>query len=1010
MLGPVVIVDDDGSMRPITSGRARTLLVALALAHPHAVSTDRLVESVWPDTPPQHPSGALHTALSRLRTLVGATAVLAVPGGYRLDDSVHSDLAAAERDARETSTPPAPARGPRTPSVDAAQALRRWRGEPGADLPAGRVRHELRRRADEAYRSLQERDWRARIVTDPAAVADEVARFRAERPLDEHLAAMQMRAAIAAGDPNTALGVHARIAAELADALGTDPGPELAAAHSAALAFTPLPHTPPPPADDFVGAADATAELATALASAPVVTVVGPGGIGKTRLVTEFIAAHSPPNVFIELSGARNAGDITAAVATALGHGTAATLSGVTLSGVTLSGVTDPSSSGATDSAGITIAALAPPDALVVLDTCEQLRAETVEIIDQLRSARDDLTVIATSRAVLGTPDEYVLTLAPLRTEHARTLVTRRARALRRDIGLDDDLLTELCERLDGAPLALELAAAQLRYLSLADVVAGLNSRFGLLSVSGDGRHHALADVVAASWAMLDSPARAAAEVLATFTGDVRLTDALFFPDVTMPALARLCDHSLATALDGPDGRTRYRLTETVREFIRIEVAADPTRTAALQAAALDWATDLLDTLSAQLVTGEIAAAVARLDESADAALAIAERAALRAADGDDHAIDAVTRLLPFVTWRQVRAGGYRHTETMARIASHASPTSDHRAGLFCATVFLTLLQQPTAAVRARAGLRRAAQAPVDESGVPPGALALGIGLLTAPPRLAPRILARSAHRADPLVVACAEIGRSDIAEYLGAPEFSRRCALRALVAAERLEHPWLIATARQRLGRGHMLCGDRSGAATHFARSADEFAAIGFTEEACGARVHQGRALAVDEPAIASELLHASVTEAGDTRRPYLATAHAALADLQLPLDPHGARRSAEAAIAVIGPPRDGHSAYLHAVHAVVLARTGAHPGAELAAAQLRVALPWLLRQPAANLPALATAAAAIAIVEGLPADHPIACAARGAHYRRDTTAIDLGSGPRAPRGALRRIRWQQH
>jgi predicted ATPase len=972
LLGPITVIDGDDET-PITSGRARALLTALALAHPRPVGVAALVADAWADRPPQNPAGAVQTQMSRLRQVLGTGSIVGSAAGYRLDLAVPvSDLAVAESLSDLDDDPD---------GAGAARVLALWRGDAGADLPAGELRDRLRARADRAHRAALEREWHARLSHDPAGVAAEIADVRGDLPLDEHLAALQMRAHLAAGDPNAALRIHAEISAELAERLGADPGPALAAAHSAALAFAPLPHTPAPPADTFLADAGTNAELAEAIARSSLVTIVGPGGIGKTRLITEYIASTRPAEVFVDLSAARHPDDVAAAVAIALGRGS----------------LPEQGTATATPSVttGAVLAQLSPAGALVVLDTCEHLVAFVADLVDDIRSRRDDLTIIATSTTPLGVPDERIVTVGPLDTDRGVELVTQRARELRSDVHLDRGLLIELCQRLDGSPLALELAAAQLRYLSLADVVGRLDARFGLLAVAGGGRHQRIADVVAASWDLVSPPAQRTLAVLALFPSDVRLDDALVFESVTLPALAELCDHHMASVVDFDDGRTRYRITETVREFVRERTRLDPPTHRALTLEFVSWAADVVASTTDDLIAGRVGDAAGRLDESTDAVLAALDDPATAAIPG------AVARLLPITLWRLVRTGGYPDAERLAVIALDHPGSPDDVLGLLCATAYLMVRGRFREAARARTRLR----ATVRRAPATAGPIALAVDIVTGSPHATARILADATRSPDAVVAALAEIIRSDVAEFYAAVHFSRRCALAALVCAERAGHPWLIAAARQRLGRGHALTGDRPGAAALYARSADDFATIGFSDESTGIRIHQALALSPSDPAAAAEILEACLLAAGDSRRPHVATAHMALSVLRLPENPQAARRSADTAIAIIGAPHDGHSAYLHGVRAVILARSGAEVAARLAADALGVALRFLVAAPTVNLPALAGAAAAICLVENRAADDPLAAAARGAHYRRDFAVIDLGEGPRSHRRSLIRL-----
>lgn len=982
VLGPVCVFTTAGEATPVTSGRARSLLVSLVLSHPRPVGIDALVADAWPDRPPQNPNGAVQTQISRLRRILGAATIAGSAAGYRLVvDGPVSDLTVAEGLSRST----------RPSDTGCGAGLQNWRGRPGTDLPDGELRERLTARAERAFRTLQEADWRRRLRTEPQIVATELAMARERRPLDEHLAAVHMRALLAAGDPNAALQIHARIAAGLAESLGADPGPELAAAHSAALTYAPLPRTPPPPSDGYLADPEMMTQLAAALRESSVVTVLGPGGIGKTRLVTECIAVHAPMNVFVDLSAARAPDDVRAAVAAALGRGALpeqGTAAAPTASPVSAAGI-----------AGAALAHLATTGAVIVLDGCEHLVDFVVDLITDIRSRRDDLTVVATSRIGLGLVEERVLTVSPLPPERGAALFERRIRALRPGIPTDVAVFGELCTRLDGSPLAIELAAAQLRHLSPRDLLDRVDSRFELLTPTGGGRRRSLSEIVSTSWELLPDTAQRTLEVLASLPGDVRLDDALMFAEVTERSLAEVCNHSLSVVVDHPDGATRYRLTETVREFVQARTAADPAREAALRREKVAWASRLVTDVAGALLGTDIIKAFARLDETTDAVLAI-----LDSVVGDPDPADpgAPARLLPITLWRVVRTGGHPNLGDLAEaaVSGCGDPGCGDSAeipGLLCATGYLIALGRYRAAGRARAALRRTAR-----RHAPPEHLAPLVEAVSGSPRRLAYVLARASRSPNPVVAAVAEIARSDIAEFAAAPSMSRRSALRAVVAAELAGHPWLTAEARHRLGRGHLLLGDRAGAAALFARAADDHAALGFQEESSRTRVHQAIALSDSAPDVAVELLETCLRDSGDSPRAFVATAHAALADLRVADDPSGARRSAERAIEIVGPPTDAHCAYLHGVRAVILARTGEMVAARLAAESLRVSLSHLAAAPAANLPALGAAAAAVTLVTGTGPTDVLAGAARGARYRRDYSVIDLGDGPHSRRTAL--------
>ena len=958
LLGPVVVLDD-ASVVPIGSARVRALVASLALAHPGVVSTTRLIEDIWPDKHPQNPLSALHTQISRLRTLLGADAVEAVAGGYRLTlPAPASDLAVAEDALRGGDAP--------NPSL----TLALWRGDAGTGLP-GHLAATVSARTERIHHALRQQDWNSRLDSEPETVAAEIAGDRADHPLDEHLAALQMRALLASGDPNRALQVHAGISRLLADGLGTDPGPELAAAHSAALAYAPFARTPAPPPTSFVARSAPLDELRRRVGPGRVVTVTGPGGIGKSRLVFEYIAAGTPANLFVDFSSVRRDDDLAALVSAALGRGS----------------LPEPGIRSRTDgptAAGIAIASSAPPGAVVILDGCEHAPDAARRLTESLLHRRDDTAVIVTSRVPLGVAAEQTIRLDPITDDSAATLFVDRARAARAGASLDLELVAVLCDRLDGSPLALELAAAQLRHLSLRDIVDRLDERFALLTGAG-GDNRGLAEVMEASWALLDDAARATVTAVAVFPGDVALEDALAVDGATLGGLAALCDHSLASVVDGPDAHTRYHLTDTVREFVRAKTSGDATMIASF----IEWARTSVRAAVADARTGDVMATAARLDENSDAVLS--------AIDVALEVGQSPTELMPAVTWRWVRTGDHPGTEEIAVAAVRGAHGSDDLVGVVFATLHLALAGRHRDAARARSTLRRL-------SGDRPDPLAaLAVDLLVRPARSAPRTLAGAARSADPTVVSVAELIRADGAERGAAPALARRAALHALVSAQRAGNVWLTATARHRLGRLASQLGDHTTAAVHFETAGAEFARIGFTEDACRVRVHHALALVEVDPGRARDLVDAALVESGDSARPFVATAHMVRAQLLLTeATPGPSTVAADLAVEIVGPALDAHAVFLHAVRIAVLTRLGSVTEARVAAEELRAALRGRAQDPAlSDLPALGAAAAAIALAHDASSEDDLMRAARAAAYRRDFPVLTLPVGSRAHRTA---------
>ncbi|MGV9410205.1 AfsR/SARP family transcriptional regulator [Nocardia sp. NPDC003693] len=322
------------------------------------------------------------------------------------------------------------------------------------------------------------------------------------------------------------------------------------------------------------------------LTTSRVTTVLGPGGTGKTRVANELGArvAHERTVALVELASVRAdpAGDegtraeIEAAIATTLGIGELSRDSSV------LRGTL------ARDVGRRLRDALTSRPMLLILDNCEHLIAVVAEVVADLVGASEHLTVLTTSRAPLEITAEAVYPLPPLMIDAdgspATDLFNARARAVRPSVRLDPEVVARLCRTLDGLPLAIELAAARTRTMSVEEIESRLEHRFALLR-SGDRsspeRHRTLHAVIDWSWNLLDGEQRVALRRLCRFPAGFTLAAAeavVAGPDVPDVAAAvdGLVSQSLLTVLE-PDDETdtlRYRMLETVREFGEEQLAS----------------------------------------------------------------------------------------------------------------------------------------------------------------------------------------------------------------------------------------------------------------------------------------------------------------------------------------------------------------------------------------------------------------------------------------------------
>ncbi|MFJ4708156.1 AfsR/SARP family transcriptional regulator [Streptomyces anulatus] len=615
ILGTTRALRDDGTAVPLGGARLRALLTVLALRPGRTVPAGVLVDEVWDGDPPADAAGALQALVGRARRALGRSAVESVAGGYRLaapPDAV--DLHRFERLAGEGSR--ALEEGDASHAlVLLEEALALWHGPALADLPdraAAASRWEARRL--DARRAR----FGALLALGRAGEAlPELAVLCDAHPLDEPLQALRITALRDAGRPAEALAAYEEVRTLLDDRLGTAPGPALRALHTGLLhqepatppapgpAARPAPGRPPavgaglPPAapapappgnlrarlTSFVGRDSDMAALRDDLGRSRLVTLLGPGGAGKTRLSQETAEAAAegwPDGVWLaELAPVDDPDSVPEAVLSALGARE------TVLRGAGAEELRATDRTGADPLVRLT-EYCAPRRMLLLLDNCEHVIGAAAALADRLLAHCPQLTVLATSREPLGVPGEFVRPVDPLPDPMALRLLAERGAAARPGFRTDADEATaaacaEICRRLDGLPLAIELAAARLRMLTPRQIADRLDDRFRLLT-SGSRtvlpRQQTLRAVVDWSWDLLDAAERAVLRRLSVFAGGCSLTAAeevcaLPAPDDgaavdpldVAALLGSLVDKSLLVAAPGDDAEMRYRLLETVGEY-----------------------------------------------------------------------------------------------------------------------------------------------------------------------------------------------------------------------------------------------------------------------------------------------------------------------------------------------------------------------------------------------------------------------------------------------------------
>nr|WP_042193560.1 BTAD domain-containing putative transcriptional regulator [Kibdelosporangium sp. MJ126-NF4]CEL20775.1 Signal transduction response regulator / Disease resistance domain-containing protein [Kibdelosporangium sp. MJ126-NF4]CTQ98421.1 Signal transduction response regulator / Disease resistance domain-containing protein [Kibdelosporangium sp. MJ126-NF4] len=617
ILGPFEVHTGDGGVADVPGARLRALLIALALEPGRVVQKATLVDWIWGENPPSDAANALQRLASRLRRVLPDGVVDGQVGGYRL--TVEPDAVDAVRFERLVGQ----ARGGEDPEQVALlrEALGLWRGAAMQDvgLQDSEAFDAAVVRLDGLRLAASEDRFEAEIrLGHGAELVTELTDLVAAHPVRERLVAALMRALGAAGRSSEALVVYQRAREALADALGVDPSPELSELHVALLRGEVGRREESRNTNlraeltSYVGKAADVAAVRELVTGHRLTTLIGPGGSGKTRLATETartLLGDTPDGAWlVELAAIGADGDVAQATLAALGQ----------REGL-LGGSPD------AEPTDRVIAAIRDRQALLVLDNCEHVIESAAAFAHRVLGECQRLRILATSREPLGITGEALWQVAPLAlpAENAKPddiesspavqLLRDRASAVRKDFVLDARTLSTMarvCRALDGMPLAIELAAARLRTMSLDQLANRLDDVFRLLtggSRTALPRHRTLRAVIDWSWEPLTEAERMVLRRLSVFAGGASLEAAEWVcageSGEVLDLLTSLAEKSLLVVTEG-DLAPRYRMLGTIKEYAAQRLAetgeADFARRAHLA-----YFTDLAETADPHLRSGE---------------------------------------------------------------------------------------------------------------------------------------------------------------------------------------------------------------------------------------------------------------------------------------------------------------------------------------------------------------------------------------------------------------------
>jgi len=742
VLGPVEVARN-GSMVSIGGPRQRALLALLLVNRERTIAADELVEELWAGEPPDGALTTIRSYVSRLRAALGEEApITGTSAGYaisfdpaRLDAAVFERLVGAGDDAT------------RTGNVASArdhygQALAHWRGRPFADLSDdGLLRIEADRLEERRLHALEERLSAEIELGEAARVVDELEGMVRRHPYRERLWRLLMLALYLSGRQAEALEAYQRARTMLDEQLGLDPSAELVELEGQILRQeVPLPRSLarsdslPAQVSSFVGRSREIARVSQLLAEHRLVTLIGVGGVGKTRLAIEVAGRIRLESrlgvVFVDLSQVAPVahGGVERAVGRALG-------------------VRELPARLVADVAADEIGA-APM--LLVIDNCEHVVDEVGDLVATLLGRCPGLRVLATSRSPIGLEGEREEPIMPLALpprdaagesvadSEAVQLLVDRLQASGSFDSTDAALAeaAQICRDLDGIPLAIELAAARSKALSLGEIATRLDDRFRFL-VSwrrvAVARHQTLRQAMDWSYDLLAADEQRLLALLSVCAGgfDAEAAGAIGTEgdgDRAAELLARLVDASLVIA-DTRRSPARYRLLETVRQYAA-ERLVERNEVAAARERHADYFAGLAIRAEPELIGADQTRWFSRLDEEHDNLLAALTHLE-SGVDGRARLLESTVSLTRFWYVRGHLAEARERLSSAAEAAS-AAPAGLRRRALTAAASIALLQGDYPASIRFAEDSLEAARETGEERLIANGLSNLGAIVLAA--------------------------------------------------------------------------------------------------------------------------------------------------------------------------------------------------------------------------------------------------------------------------------------